>query len=86
MRQALALAVGAAVIVGITCEARSQNAPEKKIKVCHAVGNGQAHVIEISQNALNTHLSHGDSTNVPEGLKAGRPCKVDGSNGGAILK
>jgi hypothetical protein len=76
MRQALALIVGAAVMIGLTSEARSQSTNEKKVPLCHVTGSGKAHVIIVSENAKDTHLAHGDSTNVPAGLKAGDPCTI----------
>ncbi len=32
-----------------------------KVQVCHHAGNGSHHVIEISQNAVQAHINHGDS-------------------------
>ncbi len=80
MKQALALSIGAALIIVMTCEARSQRigSPEKEVKVCHVEGNGKAHVIIISENAVKAHLAHGDSLNVAEGLKAGARCTITG--------
>jgi hypothetical protein len=75
MKQAFALAVGAAVMIGMTYEARSLSVAEK-VKVCHVEGNGSAHVIEISQHAVAAHRAHGDSLDVPEGLEPGDSCEV----------
>ena len=36
-------------------------APAGKVDVCHREGNGSAHVINISANAVRAHLRHGDS-------------------------
>jgi hypothetical protein len=83
MKQALALAIGAAVIFGITYEARSQGSPSDKadkVKVCHVVGNGSAHVVEISRNALQTHLDHGDNQQAAEGLRPGDSCRIVPAN------
>jgi len=77
MKQALALAIGAAVLIGITTyEARSQSTDDKKVKLCHVTGNGKAHVIDISVNAKDTHLAHGDGLTVPPGAKSGDPCTI----------
>lgn len=34
---------------------------EDKVDVCHVTGNGSFHVINISENAVQAHLNHGDS-------------------------
>jgi hypothetical protein len=74
MKQTLALAVGAAVIIGMTYGALSLSAGEK-VKVCHVTGNGRGHVIEISVHALHAHLAHGDSLAALE-LEHGDSCEV----------
>jgi hypothetical protein len=71
----LALAVGAAVIMGMTYQALSLSAPER-VMVCHVEGNGSAHVIEISERAVEAHLAHGDSLEAAEGLEPGDSCEV----------
>src|SRR5262245_11226040 len=60
MKKALTLGLGTAIIIGMTYGALSLRAGDK-IKMCHRTGNGSAHVIEISVNAMHAHLSHGDS-------------------------
>jgi hypothetical protein len=35
--------------------------PAPKVDVCHRTGNGEFHLINISSNALNAHLAHGDA-------------------------
>jgi len=75
MKQALALAVGAALIISMTYGVLTLSAAEK-VKVCHVEGNGRAHVIEISEHAVNAHLAHGDSLDVAEGLEPGDSCEV----------
>jgi len=75
MKQALAFVVGAAVIIGISYQALNLSAADK-VKVCHVEGNGSAHVIEISVNALRAHLAHGDSLEVEEGLEHGDTCEI----------
>ena len=81
MKQTLMLAVGTAVIIGMTYGALSLSA-DAKVRVCHkvSIGNGKGHVIEISENALKAHLDHGDTVQAAYGLKPGAPCQV------AILK
>jgi hypothetical protein len=34
--------------------------PKDKVAICHLTGNGQAHLITVSQSALPAHLAHGD--------------------------
>ena len=75
MKQTLKLAVGTAVIIGMTYGALSLSAGAK-VKVCHREGNGKAHVIDISENALKAHLDHGDSLEGAEGKKAGDSCDL----------
>jgi hypothetical protein len=75
MKQALALAIGAAVIIGLSYEALSLGAAER-VMVCHVEGNGSAHVIEISGHAVAKHLVHGDSLEVEVGLEPGDSCEV----------
>ncbi len=45
------VAAGTASVVG---------KPQDKVYVCHFTGNGSSHVINISANALPSHLRHGD--------------------------
>lgn len=78
MKQILAFALGAVMITGMTYEALSKGAAEK-VMVCHVEGNGSAHVIEISQNAVTAHLAHGDSLDVAGGLHPGDDCDVTSS-------
>src|SRR5262245_7350505 len=73
MKQTLKLAVGAAVIIGMGALSLSA---EGKVKVCHREGNGKAHVIDISENALKAHLAHGDSVEGIEGKKPGESCQL----------
>jgi len=75
MKQALALAVGAAVIIGMTHQALSLSTAER-VLVCHVEGNGSAHVIEVSEHAVEAHLAHGDSLEAAEGLEPGDDCEV----------
>jgi hypothetical protein len=77
MKQTFALAVGAAVIISLTFGALSLKAgDDHKVKVCHVTGNGTAHVIEIDHHAVQAHLDHGDSLNVPVGYTHGDPCVI----------
>jgi hypothetical protein len=79
MKRALMLAVGAAVIIGLTYGAPNLKA-NVKVRVCHVEGNGGSHVIIVSENAVPAHLAHGDSLNVAEWLRAGDPCDlIDGT-------
>lgn len=76
MKQAFAFAVGAAVIIGgMTYQALNLSAAEK-VKVCHRTGNGSAHVIEISENAVPAHLNHGDSLDGLDDLEHGDSCVI----------
>ena len=72
MKKALALVIGAAIIIGMTYGASSVKAADK-VLVCHVVGNGSAHVIDISRNALPAHLAHGDIL-AAFGLESGDSC------------
>jgi hypothetical protein len=74
MKQTLALAFGAAIIVGTMIGAPDLSAAEK-VSVCHRTGNGGSHVIEIAQSAVKAHLAHGDHLEVAAGLKSGTPCQ-----------
>ena len=73
MKQTLALAFGAAIIVGTMIGAPDLSAAEK-VSLCHREGNGGGHVIEIAESAVKAHLAHGDHLEVAVGLKAGTPC------------
>ncbi len=44
-----------------------------KVSLCHHAANGSHHIIEISQNAVQAHLNHGDSP---------LPCPGGGTTGG----
>ena len=47
--------------VSICCFAPvAMSAPAPKVNVCHATGDGTFHLINISSNALDAHLAHGD--------------------------
>jgi len=78
MKQALALAVGAAIIIGMTYGALSLGAAER-VLICHVQGNGRAHVIEIDEHAVPAHLAHGDSLEAADGLERGDSCDVTSS-------
>ena len=77
MKQKLALVIGAAAIIGMTYGATILRAHER-VKICHVVGNGSGHVIEIDEHAVNAHLAHGDSLEAAEGLEPGDSCEVGG--------
>ncbi len=36
-------------------------APEKKVDICHIEGNGSYHLINVSTNAQQAHIDHGDA-------------------------
>jgi hypothetical protein len=75
MKQTLALAAGAAAIIGLTFGALNLKAGDDyKVLVCHVTGNGTSHVIDIDSHALPAHLAHGDSLDVPTGYGPGDPC------------
>ena len=75
MKHTLALAAGAAFIIGMTYGSLNLSADnDHKMKVCHVTGNGTYHVIEIDHHALQAHLNHGDSQDVPSWFEDGDPC------------
>ncbi len=41
----------------VTTPAHAKN---NKVDVCHVEGNGSHHIINVSENAVNAHLAHGD--------------------------
>ena len=43
--------------------------PADKVDVCHREGNGEFHLINVSENALDAHMAHGDG--VPGGSVPG---------------
>jgi len=75
MKQALALAVGAAAIICMTYGSLRLSAGER-VLVCHREGNGSAHVIEIAEDAVKAHLNHGDSLEGARGLKPHDTCSI----------
>jgi hypothetical protein len=77
MKRTFALAMGAALIVGMTLGALSLRAADR-MRVCHVEGHqsGRAHVIEISVSAVAKHLFHGDSLEVAAGLDVGDDCVI----------
>jgi hypothetical protein len=75
MKQVFALAVGVAIMFGMTYDARSLSANDK-IKICHRTGNGSAHVLSISWHAVPAHLNHGDSLDAAQGLEKGDDCVI----------
>ena len=82
MKRTFALAMGAALIIGLTLGTHSLRAADR-IRVCHVEGpqSGRAHVIEISVSALVKHLFHGDSLRGAEGRNVGDDCEtVDSSS------
>jgi len=81
MKQTLALAIGAAAIIGVTFGvtygALSLRAADT-VWVCHVTGNGSAHVINIDGHAVPAHMAHGDSVlDDTDGLNPGDSCSVD---------
>jgi len=81
MKRIFAIAMGAALIVGMTLGTLSLRAAVR-VRVCHLEGHqsGRAHVIEISDSAVAAHLNHGDSLQAAAGLGVGDTC-VPGSAG-----
>ena len=73
MKRSLVLAVGAAIIIAMTYGASSISAA-RKVLMCHVEGNGSAHVIDISDNAVPAHLAHGDSE-AAAGQHPGESCQ-----------
>lgn len=62
----LSLAIGV-MVLSCTKESDTYNstfvetrAPKPKVTICHLTGNGSFHAIEVNENALPAHLSHGD--------------------------
>lgn len=56
LRGAAAAAVGGVVLRGLPAAA----ARDPKVTLCHATGNGSFRQISVSQNAVDSHLAHGD--------------------------
>ena len=50
-------------LVALPLMAAATPAPDKKVEICHSTGDGDFHTVEVSRNALQAHLDHGD----PEG-------------------
>ena len=59
LRRLLAMAIVAIVIVGSSVTGAS--ASDHRTPVCHQRGNGDYHLIEIDEHALDAHLGHGDA-------------------------
>jgi len=85
MKRGLVFAVGAAVVLGLTYGAIRLSAADKaeKVLVCHVRGNGDAHVINVSEHAVDKHLAHGDSLEAAEGLEPGDSCEVPAEGEGS---
>ena len=47
-------------LYALTLVAGTAAAKQAKVEVCQATGNGGVHLIEVSENALDAHLGHGD--------------------------
>jgi hypothetical protein len=77
MKRIIALAAGAALIVGMTMGTQNLKAASK-VRICHVEGqqSGRAHVIEIATSAVAAHLGHGDSLEGAMGLEPGDDCSV----------
>lgn len=59
-RRILASALIPAMVLVAVSTATVVGQPQDKVDVCHVTGNGSYHLIEISKNALATHMGHGD--------------------------
>ena len=52
--------VPAMVLVAATTASAVGSPQGRQVDVCHRTGNGSFHEINISMNALDAHLRHGD--------------------------
>jgi len=52
--------LAAAAVVSIGAVSTAQAAPAEKVDVCHVDGQGNYNIINISENAYQQHLDHGD--------------------------
>lgn len=59
MRRTTTIVATAAMTLAITSPIAGARA--EKVDVCHAEGNGEFHKINVSENAFDTHVGHGDS-------------------------
>ena len=60
VRRLLFTALVPGMVLVATTAASTIGSPQEKVTVCHRTGNGSAHEITISANALPAHLRHGD--------------------------
>lgn len=68
----------AAVIFSQVLASGASAKQDNKVDVCHKTGNGSFHLISISADALDAHLSHGDAP--PGQAVPGQPGKVFGAD------
>lgn len=46
----------------VAVAAPAGGAPAEKVDVCHAEGSGDYHMINVNENAFETHVGHGDAS------------------------
>jgi len=66
-----------AALIGIPLAHEAFAKPKAKIAICHVAGDGNHHVIVVSQNAQKAHLKHGDcliSATATPAPRAGTAC------------
>lgn len=60
-RTPLLAALAALAMIAVTLTASSADAAASKTLVCHVEGNGTAHVVAVSDQAVDAHVAHGDA-------------------------
>lgn len=70
MRKKILLPVTISLIALLLIMGIAFAAPAPKVDVCHIDGNGSVHLINISENAFDVHVAHGDTA---PGASAGAP-------------
>ncbi len=60
-RRMLFTALVPAMVLVSAMTASAVGTPQDKVSICHQTGNGGSHQINVSGNALEAHMRHGDT-------------------------
>ena len=55
------LGLGGVAVTGMLGVEAVSAEPQELVQICHATGNGEFQLITVAENAVATHLAHGDA-------------------------
>ena len=54
------LGIGGVAVTGVLGVEAASAAPQERVQICHATGNGSFRLITVAASAVDAHLDHGD--------------------------